>query len=133
VTGRITQADRDRLEERDGNYCNRCGQFGTSTHHRKAGQMGGRSGAEHNQPSNLLALCGDGTRGCHGWVESHRALGYALGWLVPSWADPNEWPVRRSFGWFQPTEDGWEAAGPNEWQRDRLAALIEEGSPHVEV
>lgn len=43
--------------------------------------------------SNGLDLCGSGTTGCHGWVESHPAAATALGWRVQSWRNPLMVPV----------------------------------------
>lgn len=53
-----------------------------SVHHRQPRGMGGSS-LDVNRASNLLLLCGSGTTGCHGMVESQRVLAYAHGWLVP--------------------------------------------------
>jgi hypothetical protein len=36
-----------------------------------------------DKPGNLILLCGSGTTGCHGYIESHRVFGRASGWLVP--------------------------------------------------
>lgn len=47
--------------------------------------MGGSRWPGVNLPGNLLTLCGSGTTGCHGWVESH-----------PTWAEAHGWSVRRS-------------------------------------
>lgn len=32
--------------------------------------------------SRVLAVCGHGTAGCHGMIESERAVAYTRGWLV---------------------------------------------------
>jgi hypothetical protein len=69
-----------------------------SIHHRKPRQMGGTKSERINEVENLLLLCGSGTTGCHGWVESHRAEAYRDGWLVHSWDDPAEIPIRRRDG-----------------------------------
>lgn len=39
-------------------------------------------------PSNLLALCGSGTTGCHSIVESQRKVSLQQGFLVSSWQQP---------------------------------------------
>jgi hypothetical protein len=71
--------------------CERCGQAPPLTaHHRvKRGQ-----GGEWN-PSNIVALCGHGTTGCHGWVESHPAAAGAdgEGWALRRSEDPTEVPI----------------------------------------
>lgn len=44
--------------------------------------MGGSRDGWESSPANLVVLCGSGTTGCHGWVESHRAEAYDAGLLV---------------------------------------------------
>ena len=80
--------------------------------------MGGRSGPEHNGGANVVTLCGDGVRGCHGWVESNRDVARLQGWLVPSWAgvSPSNWPVQLRQGWHQPRDGYWEPADPHPLQ-----------------
>lgn len=74
------------VRERDAHRCARCAGWGPlSTQHRVARGMGGsRRWAGINRPGNLLTLCGDGVRMCHGWVEDH-----------PAWAERHGWSVRR--------------------------------------
>ena len=80
--------------QRDGHRCARCGQSVLnapgSLHHRKPRGMGGSGDPRVSDPRNLVLLCGTGTTGCHGWVESHRELSYASGWLLRSLDDLNE-------------------------------------------
>lgn len=47
--------------------CERCGssEQGSMQHIVKRSQGGGWT------PSNIVRLCGDGTRGCHGWAEAN--------------------------------------------------------------
>jgi hypothetical protein len=53
-------------------------------HHRRKRSHGGKWA-----PSNLLALCGDGTTGCHGWIEGHPKLAQASGlWLMSGDGEP---------------------------------------------
>jgi hypothetical protein len=66
--------------------------------------------------ANLIVLDGDGVRGCHGYVESHRAESYRLGYLVPSGEDPAAWPVYRGRGFWQQPGEGWVAAWPQPGQ-----------------
>jgi len=86
------------------NRCERCGTTESlrwSLHHRKPRGMGGTKNPLINEPSNLLYLCGSGTEGCHGWVESNRADSYALGLLVYRDHDPAEIPVTLADGvWY---------------------------------
>lgn len=65
-----------------------------SIHHRRARGMGGSRDPETAHPSNGLLLCGSGTTGCHGWVESHRGQARADGYLLESWQDPRTTPIR---------------------------------------
>ena len=86
---RVTPATcRTLVDARDNGLCQRCWLPVGSRHHRKPRGMGGRNRADANRPSNVVTLCGSGTTGCHGWVEQHRAEGYAAGWLLHDWDDP---------------------------------------------
>ena len=81
--------------------CERCGTDDSlrfSLHHRKPRGMGGSRDPEINSPANIVLLCGSGTEGCHGWVESHRAEAYEDGLLVYRIDDPSEIPVTLRYG-----------------------------------
>lgn len=54
-----------------------------SIQHRKAQGDGGTSRTDVHDLHHLLILCGDGVRGCHGWVETkERARAWELGlWI----------------------------------------------------
>lgn len=88
--------------ERDGHACRRCGRplpagRGGSVHHRIPRGMGGTSWSGIHSPALLVLLCGDGTTGCHGWVESNRAAALRLGWLLSRHLfqiDPADIPLR---------------------------------------
>lgn len=57
-----------------------CRGRGESWSHRKSrGQGGGWA------PDNGLHTCGDGTTGCHGWIESHPEQAKLYGWRLASW------------------------------------------------
>lgn len=75
--------------------CERCGKRvdQSSIHHRTPRGMGGTRKKEINEPQNLLLLCGSGTTGCHGWIESHREEGYETGFLVRRGYKPEETPI----------------------------------------
>lgn len=98
-----TTVQRQMVIDRALGCCEICGQqiFGQdnrpvtpySLHHRRPRGMGGSSRADINSPANLLLLCGTGTTGCHGHVESNRATSYANGWLVRADHNPAEVPV----------------------------------------
>lgn len=83
------------------NRCARCGQYrGGSIHHRKPRRLGGTTDPAINYTSNLLWLCGNGTTGCHGAIESHRTVAYENGWLLADRAVATEvevllWDGRR--------------------------------------
>lgn len=71
--------------ERSQHSCERCGDFRASEwHHRR-----NRSQAGQWQPANGLHLCSP----CHQWITAHPAESYEQGWLVPSWAEPEETSV----------------------------------------
>lgn len=87
---------------RSGYRCEICGnplgqnQF-YSIHHRVPRGMGGTDRPELNLPSNLLSLCGSGTTGCHGYIESNRQEAYEKGWIVLRDHNPADAPVEISF------------------------------------
>jgi hypothetical protein len=47
--------------------------------------MGGTKDERSYDPRNLVTLCGTGTTGCHGEVESDRSIAYISGWLLWSY------------------------------------------------
>lgn len=71
------------------------------------------------EPANLLHVCGDGTRGCHGWIEAHPTHARALGLWLPRGVDYTAWPA-----WLHPTMwwRGWwvpDNTGCWEWHAGR--------------
>jgi len=104
------------VRERDDHRCARCGRsasFGylpLTTQHRVARGMGGTKDPAVNLPSNLLTLCGDGTRGCHGWVEANPAEAKDHGWSVRRGQPPAEVPVWTWRGWVLLDNSGGLAA-----------------------
>lgn len=69
------------IAQRSAGACEVCGRPADSIHHRnKQGRLW--------TPGNLLALCGDGTRYCHGWIEAHPQYAMLLGLWVPRSQDP---------------------------------------------
>lgn len=113
------------VNQRDGDHCRRCGidwpsagyQF--SRHHRIPRGAGGS--ALVDRASNVITLCGSGTTGCHGWVESHREEAEILGYLLPKLnpdIDPEQEPVFvHEFGWVLLGDDGsiTPCAAPRRW------------------
>lgn len=80
---------------RDGGRCVRCAAPATQIHHRRSRGRGGSSDPAINSPANLLTLCGSGTTGCHGWVESNRREAEIEGYIVRHGARvPGTVPVR---------------------------------------
>jgi hypothetical protein len=75
-------AARALVAQRDGGRCVRCAAPATQIHHRRSRGMAGTSDAAINSPANLLTLCGSGTTGCHGWVESNRREAEIEGYIV---------------------------------------------------
>jgi hypothetical protein len=61
---------------------------GRSIHHRRPRRMGGTRAVDIHDPANLLAVCGNGTRGCHGHIERNRLEALRNGWLLNAGADP---------------------------------------------
>jgi len=76
-------------------------------HHRQPRGMGGSRLTSANSISNLMLLCGSGTTGCHGEVESRRKNAVAEGFIVPRPASPESTPVLyQGHTWVLLTVDG---------------------------
>lgn len=91
--------------------CERCkGEFnlnGVSIHHRRPRMMGGSKNQELHKAANLIALCGSGTTGCHGWVESHRLEARTFGYLIQKVESAEEIPFKDLSGnWWLIDNDG---------------------------
>lgn len=90
--------------------CERCdgiAEWSWSVHHRQPRGMGGSRVPYVNLPGNLMLLCGSGTTGCHGRVESNRAWAVQHGYLVPRPGIPSTTPVwYRGASWKLLTDDG---------------------------
>ncbi len=72
-------------------------------HHRQ-----GRQGPDPHRLSNLVVMCGDGVRGCHGDAHAHPSQSYALGRMVPRLGirSPEDTPVLTRHGWVLLDNDG---------------------------
>ncbi|WNN95721.1 HNH endonuclease [Mycobacterium phage Dulcita] len=100
--------------ERCGGLCERCGRGGPVTmHHRKKRGQGGPW-----EPWNIVALCGHGTTGCHGWVEANPLAAHATGWHVRPWEDPRS--VRPTPIWETGLRDGPDDPGRASDQQKRF-------------
>lgn len=88
---------RSLVRERSGGMCevrirDVCRGQGESMHHRnKAGQGGLWT------PANILHACGDGTRGCHGWIEANPATARRRGLWLYRGQNPVHSPVQAVF------------------------------------
>lgn len=101
---------RELVRNRFGGRCCRCGKDGATIQHRIPRGLGGTKNPATNYPSNLLWVCGDGTRGCHGHMESYRIEARDNGWLVRHGTDPRAvavllWDGRRV---LLDDDGGWE-------------------------
>lgn len=107
---RVPESVRAAVIERDGQRCARCGRAdgeSWSVHHRRSRGAGGDKHGVGNALSNLVLLCGSGTTGCHGAVESDRAQAYEDGWLVRHGVlSPAEVPVPWRGRWSLLLDDG---------------------------
>lgn len=99
------------VKERSAGRCElairgRCRGIAESAAHRQRRGQGGLW-----TPSNLLAACGDGASGCHGWMGQQPTWAKAAGLEVPSWANPALVPAYVEWhgstrGWWHLTDDG---------------------------
>lgn len=82
------------VRARSAGLCEVCGlRWAESMHHRR---KTGRVWAS----SNLLHVCGDGTVGCHGWIEAHPNEAEQAGWWVRSYDVPADAPVLVHISWW---------------------------------
>ena len=109
------------VDDRDDRRCVRCGRslysLSGSRHHRKLRSQCTR--VEKHQVQNLILLCGSGTTGCHGYVHAHPETAYENGWMVRSWQDQLDVPVRTWHGLVYLTSDGkYSFKKPKEQSKD---------------
>ncbi|QNN99473.1 HNH endonuclease [Gordonia Phage Sephiroth] len=77
------------LANRSDGICERCcAAPAQSVHHRRKRGQGGPW-----TPTNCVHICGDGTRGCHGWIEGHPNAAREEGFHVRSYENEAEVPV----------------------------------------
>ena len=106
---KFSQQTREVIYQRAGRCCERCPKSaeGGSIHHRRPRGMGGTKDPAAGGGPNGVLLCGSGTTGCHGEVESNRVQAIADGWLVPQGVDPATVPIRhRTLGRVWLDDDG---------------------------
>jgi 5-methylcytosine-specific restriction enzyme A len=76
---------------RDGNLCLRCLEQAQHVHHRLLKGQGGTSDAIIKYGlANLVSVCFS----CHSFVHLHPLAGYETGFLVHSWDDPENVPLK---------------------------------------
>jgi hypothetical protein len=69
--------------------------------------MGGSKNEMLHKPANLILLCGSGTSGCHGWVESHRMEARTFGFLIHKVESAEEIPFKDVYGnWWHIDNEG---------------------------
>lgn len=112
MTARMDKASVELVKLRAKGACERCGTTTAarwSVHHRRPRGMGGTKRGNVHSVSNLLFLCGSGTEGCHGWVESNRAVAYESGLLLYQADNPLQVPVELRVGRvLLDDEGGWQ-------------------------
>lgn len=113
----IPRATRELVLARDAFGCVSCGRHvggmtDYSVHHRIPRGMGGSTDERLNLPSNLILLCGSGTTGCHGWVESRRNDARTWGYLLYRLSEPSLVAVYTYLGWTMYHDDGSTAHPP---------------------
>lgn len=109
--------------QRAGGRCEVCGGSlagvdGFSKHHRHPRRMGGSTRADLNTPANLVLICGSGTTGCHGRIESNRTIAYGEGLLLHDGADPTAVPVLLACGLVYLAVDGTYSTEPAQTEGD---------------
>ena len=115
---RFSQETKALIYARDHGRCQACGQlvtrspWGYSFQHRIRAGMGGSKAWYINSPANGILLCGSGTTGCHGRIETTAEGGQMaleVGWALPRnqpGIDPADHPVATPRGWMRLTHDG---------------------------
>ena len=114
----VSKATRVLVLNRAKYRCEKCGvslseSFYYSLHHRTPRGMGGSREVRLNLPSNLVAICGSGTTGCHGWIESNRSVSEDAGWLVSRYQEVAEVPLQIwGVGWSYLNDEGEYSSTP---------------------
>lgn len=125
-TGAFSVATRVVIWDRDSGSCVRCGvsllSKRGSYQHRRARGSGGSRAWDTGSVQNGCLLCGDGTTGCHGYVEQHPSEALVDGYRVPQGSDPSLVPMRvHGHGWVLLRADG----AYEQLDNDALASLAE--------
>jgi hypothetical protein len=96
-----------------------------SVQHRRPAGMGGTNSPTFNAPWNVMLVCGNGTTGCHGWIETHRTLSQEAGWLVSQYDDPATAPVMVRGRTVMLTPD-WAYLDPDTMTVEQALAVLNE-------
>ena len=130
------EAGRHIVTQRSGGRCEAavpgiCMGAAQSVHHRIKRSQGGTWA-----PSNLLHVCGDGTIGCHGWIEHHPAKAREHGLDLPAGADTTtetchmRWECH--YGWWFIDNEGMVLFDDCELERVQLSwAAVPPSTFHV--
>lgn len=112
----------------DVEQCQRCGRFGTCDRDHRRNRDSWNTTVANLQLLGKAFMCG-----CHKWKTENPAEAERLGFAVPRWADPLEWPgFRHGVGWVRyfdaPVDGAW-------WETltiDQAVALMLNGGKEVE-
>jgi hypothetical protein len=109
----ISDTTKQIVRDRSAGICEVCQAApATNFHHRRARGMGGTRRPIHG-PDWVLHLCGSGTTGCHGYIETHPEVSYARGWKLRGTRDPSIAPVQLCGQWYILLPDG--TMEPHRW------------------
>lgn len=88
-----------------GQHAYRCLGMAQTMHHRRKRSQGGEW-----RPSNILHVCGDGTRGCHGYIEANPAMARKYGLWLFAGQHPVSSPAKVAFrgtsAWYLLDDEG---------------------------
>jgi 5-methylcytosine-specific restriction protein A len=89
---KFSQKTKEQVGIRSRGYCEYCGMKVSFAqyHHRRPRGMGGSKDPLTGSAANCLLLHPN----CHATIESLREVAFQNGWLVHSWEDPRDVPVR---------------------------------------
>lgn len=131
TTSPVTPATRALVRDRSAGFCEVCGtRAGENIHHRAPRGMGGTKRDIHTAEW-LLNLCGSGTTGCHGYIESHRDEAYEKGWLLRRHSSPRTipaWLYGHVFAILTP-EGGYDLMEGTRWLTGSATADTGGGQP----
>jgi 5-methylcytosine-specific restriction endonuclease McrA len=94
-------------------FCERCGvpSHDLALHHRKLKSRGGK-----DEVSNLVAIC----HKCHNMstesIHLNPAKATIKGWMVPSWAEPSDYPIHLADGSIVRLDNDGNYKEVMEWQ-----------------